>query len=603
MQLKKLFTLLAFLGLAASASAQEVTFTAVSGSQWSTDQGISKLFDGTCKKWGSTTNGGGAWFIFKASESVILSGYTMIAGDDNESWNGRNPRTWTIYGINAASTPTKSDGGWETIVTQTDDPEMEDRNYMAYHFDILSNAKSYMYYKIEIGSVYSGNNVQLCEFLPETKMSEVDVTAVGVTYDGGLGNLGQTYTNAVDGSESSNWLAYTWDGNWIVFDSKSSDTVLKSYSLTTVSDASTQSNRTPVSWTWYGSNKSDGQPGKDDSWEQITKVSRDLTLFSQKANNASQVYYIDNSNIPYRYYKYEINECDPEGTEDLGGQWGGLFGLSEIRINPTCEHSYSTFSLSYYNIDNNAVFKQTNVCEKCGKTIVGSYSGVTIKDGKTFSCLNIPMQIAINYSRTINSDMGTVCLPYIFDVSTKSDNATYYTLGKYDGESDVLYFDEITTLLPAYTPAIYVRKNSATTLDLNALSVDGRYVPTCITENQSKAAARGESGWAMVGTVKSGTASEDNNSIYYLKNGNFYRCAEDGSIKYKPYRAYITGPADASGVKAFGIVDDDMEDAVNEVMATENGEIQLYDLNGRKVNDIRHGEIYILNGRKVMFNK
>ena len=597
MQTKKLFTLLAFLGIAASISAQ-VTFTAVSGSQWGGGtSGPDKLFDNTYQKWGSTMDGAGAWFIFKASESVILSGYTMITGDDNESWNGRNPRTWTIYGMNAGSTPTKGDGGWETIVTQTDDPEMEDRNYKAYHFDIASPTKSYMYYKVEIGSVYSGNNVQLCEFFPETKISEVDVTEDEVTYGGCFGNVGQTYTNAVDGNVSTNWLAYTWDGNWIVFDSKSSNTVLKSYSLTTVSDASTQSNRTPVSWTWYGSNKGDGQPGKDDgSWVQITRVSRDLTLFSRKANNASQVYYIDNSNTPYRYYKYEINECDPEGIEDLGGQWGGMFGLSEIKINPTCEHSYSTFSLCYYDIDNNAVFQQTNVCEKCGKTTVGSYSGVTLKDGKTFQSNTGMSGVSVSYSRTIGSDMGTVCLPYDFNVSAKADNAKYYTFGQYDDENDVLYFDEVTTTLSAYTPAIYVRVGAVTTLNLDAT---GTGIASALKDNVSANVARG-SGWAMVGTVKSGTASESGNSIYYLKGGNFYRC--NGSISYKPYRAYITGPASASSVKAFGIADD-MEDAINDVKASENVEIQLYDLSGRKVNNIRNGEVYIMNGRKVMFNK
>ena len=109
-----------------------------------------------------------------------------------------------------------------------------------------------------------------------------------------------------------------------------------------------------------------------------------------------------------------------------------------------------------------------------------------------------------------------------------------------------------------------------------------------------------DDGWAMVGIIKSGTASESGNSIYYLKGGDFYRCS--GTINYKPYRAYITGPAEGGGVKAFSIADD-MEDAINDVMATENGEIQLYDLSGRKVNNIRNGEVYIMNGRKVMFNK
>lgn len=597
MQMKKLLTLLALLGTAAVTSAQ-VTFTALDGKAgFNASEGYASLFDGTPQKW--CTNVSGAWFLFKASESVILSGYTLVTGNDNASNTGRNPRTWIIYGINANSQPEKNDAGWEEIlsVTDSDDPGLNDRNYEAYHFSISANAKSYNYYKVEIGSVYSGSNVQLSEFIPETKFSKVNVSASGVTYAGGTGNLGQPYDKAVDNNTGSNWLAYTWDGNWILFDTNSSETILKTYALTSVSDASSFPNRTPVSWTWYGSNKSDGQPGKDDgSWVRITKVERDLTLFNRKTSKDRQVYSISDSNTPYRYYKYEINECDPEGTEDLGGQWGGMFGLSEIEINPSCEHTYYSYSLNYLSINDENVFQQVNICDKCNQTNVGSYSGITIKDGKTFHCLLPLSGVNFTYSRSISSDMGTICLPYKLDISTKAENAAYYVLGKYDEVSDVLYFDEVTTTLSPYTPAIYVRKNSTKTLNLDATGTD---VQESTNNNPSVNAARSD-GWAMVGTIKSGSANESSNSIYYVNDGGFKRC--NGTINYKPYRAYITGPEDASLVKGFGI-SDDMEDAINSIMSTENGEIQLYDLSGRKVSKVRNGEIYIMNGRKVMFNK
>ena len=106
----------------------------------------------------------------------------------------------------------------------------------------------------------------------------------------------------------------------------------------------------------------------------------------------------------------------------------------------------------------------------------------------------------------------------------------------------------------------------------------------------------------MVGTVKSGKTDESylTKSIYYLKNNLFKRCNQ--YITYKPFRAFIAGTISGSDVKAINIADN-MEDTINSLTETENGEIQLYDLSGRKVNDIRNGEIYIMNGRKVMFNK
>lgn len=581
--MKKLLTLLAFIGIAATTFAQ-VTFTAVKAQNWGGNEQMDKLFDGTPLKW--CTGASGAYFIFKASASVVLNGYTMVTGGDNASWNGRNPYSWTFYGINAVSTPEKGDSNWELLHSVNEDATMEDKNYQAYNFS-FSNSSSYNYYKMEISAVHSGTVIQIGEFIPKIT-NEINVKDSEVTYDGGLGNTGQPYSNAVDGSLSTNWYAYTWDGNWVVFDTKSTETILETYAFTTASDASSNTHRTPVSWKWYGSNKTDDQPGKDDSsWNEIVTVSRDLTLFSRKASNDRQLYTVNNSTT-YRYYKLVINECDPDGTEALGGQWGGGFSLSEIEINP-CNHTYYTYQIAPSN-------QTTSICEKCGETLreTNVPSTLVVSDGKALWNMGSATTKNITYSRTISNDMGTVCLPYELNVSDKTENATYYTLGKY--ENDVLYFDKVTSTLSARTPAIYVREGAVTSLNLDATSAN---LPVSNTENPSVNAARSD-GWAMVGTIKSGTASESSNSIYYVKDGGFKRC--NVNITYKPYRAYITGPAGGSSVKAFGIADD-MEDAIKSIMSTENGEIQLYDLSGRKVSKVRNGEIYIMNGRKVMFNK
>lgn len=623
MRVKKLFTLLAFLGIAASASAQEVTFTAIGGSHWSGDtNSFDKLFDNTPKKWGTTTSGGGAWFVFQASESVILSGYTIITGEDTATYPGRNPKGWTISGMNADSTPGKNTEGWNIIHSVSEDPgsgmttvsnnTTVAKNNESYYFEIPSNTKSYKYYKVDFGGAnhgaYDGNDIQISEFIPETKITEVNVSETDeddnyiVTYHGGSGNT--SYKRAVDDDHDTDWLGFTWDGNGIVFDSKSDDTVLKSYAFRTVHDSWQE--RTPVTWKWYGSNEDTaGKPyattGNNDwnnvdaaIWHEVASVDRNLSLFEQQTPKARQVYYTNND-TPYRYYMLRIIECDPLGTEDLGGQWGGMFGLSEIEINPECEHTNYTYQIAPSG-------QTTTVCAKCGKTTCAGSAPTTIAmvDGKaSWNLGSERTNKAVSYSRTISSNMGTVCLPYDLTVSGKTDNATYYTLGRYDDVNDVLLFDEVTVTLSARTPAIYVRVGSAETLDLRASSIT---VPVSSNDNPAVNVARG-SGWAMVGTVKSGTASESGNSIYYLKGGGFYRCAENGSIKYKPYRAYITGPASANGVKAFGIADD-MEDAINSLTPTlTDGEVVLYDLSGRKVSNIRNGEVYIMNGRKVMFNK
>ena len=81
--MKKLLTLLAFLGMAATMSAQ-VTFTVKGGSNYkaSNNEGCESAFDhnlGT--KWLGNKD---AYVIFEASEAVQFTGYTFVTANDND---------------------------------------------------------------------------------------------------------------------------------------------------------------------------------------------------------------------------------------------------------------------------------------------------------------------------------------------------------------------------------------------------------------------------------------------------------------------------------------------------------------------------------------
>ena len=141
-----------------------VTFTALGGNPLgiSDAESYHKLFDGQ-KKEGNSTKWccnfyGSAYVIFKASKAGILVGYTITTGNDNSNWNGRNPKSWKLYGNNEGK-----DGEWTLIQEVNNDTKLQDVNCTPYDFT-CGGDKSYKYFKWEISAIHSGDVLQVGEF-------------------------------------------------------------------------------------------------------------------------------------------------------------------------------------------------------------------------------------------------------------------------------------------------------------------------------------------------------------------------------------------------------------------------------------------------------
>ncbi len=85
-------------------------------------------------------------------------GYTITTGNDNETWGGRNPLSWKLYGNN-----TGKDDAWELIDEVSDDKVLKDKNYASYEFTCKCST-SYQYFKWEISAIHGGGTLQVGEF-------------------------------------------------------------------------------------------------------------------------------------------------------------------------------------------------------------------------------------------------------------------------------------------------------------------------------------------------------------------------------------------------------------------------------------------------------
>ena len=141
-----------------------VTFSALASSPEAVSEAenFKKLFDGkktegNSSKWCCYFHGS-ANVIFKASKAGVPVGYTITTGNDNETWGGRNPKSWKLYGNN-----TGSDDAWELIDEVSEDKVLKDKNYASYEFTCKCST-SYQFFKWEISAIHGGDILQVGEF-------------------------------------------------------------------------------------------------------------------------------------------------------------------------------------------------------------------------------------------------------------------------------------------------------------------------------------------------------------------------------------------------------------------------------------------------------
>ena len=189
------------------------------------------------------------------------------------------------------------------------------------------------------------------------------------------------------------------------------------------------------------------------------------------------------------------------------------------------------------------------------------------------------MNVALN---AIGDDYyATLCVPFAYTVS----GATAYTLAK--ASESALTMTEVTGTVAAGTPVMLVGSSNAATLTIG-----------------SSYANAPQGGTALTGIFFAWDAPAANNYFLGRQNGEpgFYKYGGGDYLALKANRAYYQADASASS-NGFKLVFAD--DDVTAVASAVNGEAvangQYYDLQGRKVAAPQKGQLYIHNGKKVLY--
>lgn len=124
-------------------------------------EGVKCLFDGdrNTKYCTITTS---AYIVWQAPKPIAVSGYEIMTGNDNSYYNGRNPKSWVLYGSN--SRLGRKDSGWVKLHGVTNDRTLKDLDYKTYSFTVSPAAKTYQYFKLEILENCGDGCIQMSEF-------------------------------------------------------------------------------------------------------------------------------------------------------------------------------------------------------------------------------------------------------------------------------------------------------------------------------------------------------------------------------------------------------------------------------------------------------
>ena len=196
--------LLAVLTTTAWAQSEEIFagFTATDGTpvpsaEDDEGEGYASLVDGLFSegdqgtdwtKWGTTEKGTPQdedgqyyWVEFYSEAPINVASYILTTGNDNASYNGRNPKSWVL------KAKLNEDDPWTAIATVTNDETMEDQNFTSYEFD-LDAPGTYQYFRFMISELRGeGNFMQLCELrfralIDHTNIKNATITGLQYSY-------------------------------------------------------------------------------------------------------------------------------------------------------------------------------------------------------------------------------------------------------------------------------------------------------------------------------------------------------------------------------------------------------------------------------------
>lgn len=198
----------------------------------------------------------------------------------------------------------------------------------------------------------------------------------------------------------------------------------------------------------------------------------------------------------------------------------------------------------------------------------------------------------VSYSRAMSNEWGTLCLP--FEIKSDQDATCKFYELKEVKETEIV-LTEMTGNIPAGTPVLVRRNAEGTDISLNATNAAITVAP---------AAGSSANGFSLVGRFTASDALPADN--YIISNNKFWRVSDLTSkegvtdVKVGPFRAYLQSSG-VQNVRMMSLsIGDDTTTAIDVLNAADEGEAEIYDLNGHRLQGLQKGMNIVKRGNKTM---
>lgn len=210
------------------------------------------------------------------------------------------------------------------------------------------------------------------------------------------------------------------------------------------------------------------------------------------------------------------------------------------------------------------------------------------ENATNFNVANANTYTDASYTRIISEGKyGTIILPFAPDAISLENYAFYELVESGDG---YMMFEEVATPI-ANTPYIYTLREGKE----NVAITGGE------TTISSNIVTPEVDGWQTVGSFSNQTIDTSNGNYYALSATDNEINRITKSLAVLPYRAYFTSANPSKSALNIYISGTTgmKEISSSEIEGFENGAI--FDLSGRKITEPTKGNIYIRDGKKIMF--
>ena len=195
--------------------------------------------------------------------------------------------------------------------------------------------------------------------------------------------------------------------------------------------------------------------------------------------------------------------------------------------------------------------------------------------------------IGQQYARNVSADWGTLALPY---ATQSTDDVQLYQLAAADLSNGTLTVKP-TDHVEANTPCLFKR------LDSEAQTISFPVASNGVAKDVTVSTATDVNGWTFMGTYYNRTLiPASTSSIYYISNDHFWFANE--AFEVGAFRGWFETAIAAVGSFRIVVSEDDIT-AIEDLNGSENASV-VYDLQGRRQQHAKPGDILIVNNKKQL---